>query len=48
MAAKEGSYVDPQKVQEILCISEEDLMTDERTGPENEDEILGKLQCNSN
>ena len=47
-AAKEGSYVDPKKVQEILCISEEDLLDDQRAGPENEDEMLGKLLRNSN
>ena len=47
-AAKEGSYADPKKVQEVLHISEEDLLIDERAGPENEDEMLGKLRCNSN
>ena len=44
-AAKEGGYVDPKKVAEILGISEEDLFIDEKAGSENEDDIFGKFQC---
>ena len=41
-AAKEGSYVDPNKVYDILGLSEEDLLADQASGSESKVELFGK------